>query len=82
MLHGEVDPKTHDSFTAAQTKILEGYDPSDILHHSKIAALDHANLPNGKANPYECTVNELKPFVLARGGSITSMLENQSMQQK
>ena len=71
-MKGQCDPRTGAPFTVEQQHIFDGYDPSDALHHSKIKTLQASELPNNKSSVFECTSEELKPMVLARGGSITS----------
>jgi len=71
-MNGKQDPKTGDCFTVDQQAILDEYDPSNALHKSKIRSLPAAQLPTNRSSVYDCTGSELKPMVLARGGSVTS----------
>jgi 5'-3' exonuclease len=71
-MRGLTDPKTGIAFTEEEQYIVDEYDPSDELHHSRIRNLPGAELPSNRASVSDCTGVELKQMVMARGGSVTS----------
>ncbi|KAL7537783.1 hypothetical protein ACHAXR_008074 [Thalassiosira sp. AJA248-18] len=64
---------TCEAFTTAQQKDIDSVQSHNLLHNSEAnrGKIEGLSLPEGKTALDECTVQELKTMVVARGGGVT-----------
>ena len=66
--NGECHPRTGEKFSSAEQQMIDSLDVSQLGHETQEPAADALGvLSKDLAN---CDVNELKSFIVARGGSI------------